>query len=80
MIVIDCESKIKNVRSRTVSRSATTASANAKIMMTIPAIATAPGSWKALVSTIKAAAITATTALIARERTGGGAVSTNCAC
>ena len=38
MIVIDLESKIKVVRSRTVSTSATTASANAKTMMTMPAI------------------------------------------
>jgi hypothetical protein len=49
-------------------------------MMTIPAIANARGSWRVLASTITAEAITAATALIARERTGGGGVSTNCVC
>jgi hypothetical protein len=80
MIVIDCGSKIKVVRSRTVSTSATTANTNAKTMMTIPAIANARGIWRALASTITAAAITAVTALIASERTGGGGVNTNCVC
>jgi len=80
MIVIDDGSKIKVVRSRTISTSATTASTNAKTMMTIPAIANARGSWRVLASTITAEAITAATALIARERTGGGGVSTNCVC
>jgi len=80
MIVIDFEFKIKVVRSRTVSTSAITASATAKTMMTIPAIATAQGSWRALARTSTAAADTAATALIASERTGGGGVSTKCVC
>ena len=80
MIVIDFESKIKVVRSRTVSTSAIIPSANARTMMTIPVAANARGHWRALASTITAAAITAATALIASERTGGGGVSTKCVC
>jgi len=76
MIVIDRRSKIKVVRKRTVKTSATAASTTAKIMIAIPATATAWGSCKTLVSTIMAAAITAATALMAKERTGGGGART----
>jgi hypothetical protein len=77
MIAIDSESKINVVRSRAVSTSATTASEIAKIMTPTPAIVTACGNSSALPKTMSTAANTAATALIASERTGGGAVSVN---